>query len=216
MELNDLRILIEVSRCGSMSQAATVLHMGQPAVSQRIRSLENEVGRPLLIRQHRGVMLTEAGKELLSHAERVLAVVEDGLSAARNVDSQTLHIRLAAPPSVNTYFLVPLIERLATLGHKITLLDGHSQDVVQHVYDGTIDAGFVLNSPSFPGTTLNDLWHDPLVCVMSPQHRLVDTARQGHADVTDLSGERLIWFNFSRHASAFREEMVRSFGTLYQ
>ncbi|QQE77075.1 LysR family transcriptional regulator [Alicyclobacillus sp. SO9] len=216
MELIDLRVFIEVSRSGSMSQAAAALHMGQPAVSQHVRALESTVGQQLFIRQHRGVALTDAGEEFRGFAERALAVLEEGLSSVQNMENQRLHIRVAAPPSVNSYFLMPFIQRMESLGYNITSLDEHSHNVIQHVYDGTVDAGFVLNKSSFPGIEFMDVWTDPLVCVLSPKHRLANMAHQASAEVSDLKGEQMVWFDYSSSASTFREEVEQILGDDYQ
>lgn len=214
MEEIELRVFVEVVRCGSMSQAAAALHMGQSAVSQRIQLLEATVGRKLFIRQHRGVKLTPAGEELFSYAERALVMISEGLAAARSIDSKSLHIRIAAPPSVNSYFLGPLLEHLALLGHNVTLLDAHSHDVIQHLYDGMIDAGFVLSSPAYPGLQITDIWEDPLVCVASKQHRLAQI-KMNSIPLALLAGERIIWYRYSRFASTFREQIERAIDAPY-
>ncbi len=75
--LKQLAAFHTVARLGSVSLAATELHLTQSAVSIQIGSIEATVGTPLLLRTGRGVRLTEAGELLLSYAERVIALWND-------------------------------------------------------------------------------------------------------------------------------------------
>lgn len=212
MNWMDVRVFVEVARCGSMSQAAAGLHMGQPTISQRIRALEEELGRPLFTRQHRGVILTQAGQAFLDYAQRSLIALEEGIQAVQHSGEERLHIRIAAPASLNSWFLGPLVRRLAQDGHDVTLLDGHSHHVTQQVLDGSIDAGFVLGVAPIPGVCLREIWQDPLVCVLSPMHLLADLCQRPSFDPRELAGQRIIWYRFAHFATKFRVDMERAIG----
>ena len=77
MQLDPRRILIfrTVAREGSVSGGARALGWTQPAVSQHIRLLEEEVGQALLLRSSTGVTLTEAGERLLRHADAIAGLL---------------------------------------------------------------------------------------------------------------------------------------------
>lgn len=75
-DLHRLRTLQAVSRYGSLSGAADALHLSASAVSQQLSKLEAEAGQKLLEPQGRGVRLTDAGRLLVSHADRILSLVE--------------------------------------------------------------------------------------------------------------------------------------------
>lgn len=76
LDLDRLRALHAVARHGSVSAAADVLHVTTSAVSQQLAKLERETGQKLLERNGRGVRLTDAAELLVSHAERILSLVE--------------------------------------------------------------------------------------------------------------------------------------------
>ena len=73
-ELGWMRIFVEVARLGSLSAAAAVLGLTQPAVSYQIRRLEEQFGVSLLRRQHRGVELTAEGVRLFQVAAKAVAL----------------------------------------------------------------------------------------------------------------------------------------------
>lgn len=76
MELQQLREVVEVARCGSISKAARRLYMGQPNLSKALKEAEREVGRALFRRTNQGVEPTRAGEDFLYYAREVLAQME--------------------------------------------------------------------------------------------------------------------------------------------
>src|ERR671929_1548602 len=77
LDVRRMRVLREVARHGSFSAAADALSFTQSAVSQQVAALEREAGTTLVERNHRGVRLTEAGEALVSHADAIMARIED-------------------------------------------------------------------------------------------------------------------------------------------
>src|SRR2546428_4694432 len=83
MEIHQLRYLVAVAEEGSFSRAAAKVRVAQPALSQQIRKLEAEVGKPLFARPPRSVVLTKAGCCLIDYAGKFLASSGD---ARRSID----------------------------------------------------------------------------------------------------------------------------------
>ena len=83
VELRYLRHFIAVAEERSITSAAARLRVAQPALSRQLRALEDEIGSPLMERNSRGVMLTQAGLAFAEDAQRILAAVEVAVSAAR-------------------------------------------------------------------------------------------------------------------------------------
>jgi LysR family transcriptional activator of glutamate synthase operon len=86
MELRQLRYLVALAEEGSFTRAAAREHIAQPALSQQIRRLEDEVGLSLAQRTTRSVTITDAGEVLIARARRILSE----LDAARSWPSSTL------------------------------------------------------------------------------------------------------------------------------
>src|SRR2546422_781254 len=72
MDLKQLRAVVTVAECGSVTRAADLLHLVQPAVSRQIRSLESELGVELFERSRHGMRPTPAGAALVTRAQRAL------------------------------------------------------------------------------------------------------------------------------------------------
>ena len=76
MNLKRLQYFVRIVDIGSLTQAADILHVAQPALSQQLATLEGEVRQQLLLRTKRGVVPTEAGKILYRHAQLILRQCE--------------------------------------------------------------------------------------------------------------------------------------------
>ena len=75
MDLKQLRALVAVADAGSVTRAATLLNLVQPAVTRQLQVLESELGTPLFDRGRSGMQLTEAGTRLVGYARRILEEV---------------------------------------------------------------------------------------------------------------------------------------------
>src|SRR5687767_12555895 len=82
-DLRRLRYFVKVAETGSLTRAAAALHVAQPALSQQIRVLEDELGVQLLARGPRGVTLTEAGQRLLAESRRIFDGIKVGVERVK-------------------------------------------------------------------------------------------------------------------------------------
>ncbi|WP_207312905.1 LysR family transcriptional regulator [Streptomyces nodosus] len=122
MDLALLRTFITVHRAGSFTRAAALLGLSQPAVTSQIRALERQLGRPLFLRQARGVTPTTVGDELAHkaapHLDALVEIAETGLDEHSSL--RTLH--LAGPPEFTAERALPALTRLTDgLGQGLTL-----------------------------------------------------------------------------------------------
>ncbi|ACT06371.1 HTH-type transcriptional regulator CatM [Dickeya dianthicola] len=85
MNLRRLKYFVKIVDIGSLTQAAEMLHIAQPALSQQVATLESEMEKQLLVRSRRGVTPTEAGKILYSHAQTILNQCEQAKHAVNGV-----------------------------------------------------------------------------------------------------------------------------------
>ncbi|CAM3528922.1 LysR family transcriptional regulator [Paracidovorax anthurii] len=113
MDMNRLRALRELARCGTMAAAAEALSLTPSAVSQQIAHLEEEAGVALTERRGRGVRLTPAGEALVGHAERLLVVLDEAKSELALLRREVAgELRVAAFPSIASAILPETIKAL--------------------------------------------------------------------------------------------------------
>ena len=110
MEVHQLRYFVAVAEHRNFSRAAERMRVAQPSLSQQILKLEAEMGQPLFDRLARGVMPTEAGRRLLTHAHRILA----DLAEARRCGDECREgvagaVSIGIIPTIAPYVLRPIL-----------------------------------------------------------------------------------------------------------
>lgn len=114
MNLRRLKYFVKIVDVGSLTQAADLLHIAQPALSQQLATLEGEVRQQLLLRTKRGVTPTEAGKVLYRHAQLILRQCDQAMvdmQAASRGLSGSVSIGLA-PGTMAATLALPLLRLL--------------------------------------------------------------------------------------------------------
>jgi len=122
MELRQLRYFVAIVDHGSLSKAALVLHVAQPALTQQLRQLEEELGAQLLHRSAQGVLSTDAGKVFYEHAQAILKQVEDARSAVvQSTTRPSGSVILGLPHSISGALALPLLMAARAQYPEITL-----------------------------------------------------------------------------------------------
>jgi LysR family nitrogen assimilation transcriptional regulator len=122
MELRQLRYFVAIVDHGSLSRAALVLHVAQPALTQQLRQLEEELGTQLLHRSAQGVLSTDAGKVFYEHAQAILKQVADAKSAVtQSAERPSGSVTLGLPHSISGALALPLLEAARAQYPEITL-----------------------------------------------------------------------------------------------
>ena len=157
----ELQAFLAVTRTGSFSQAAQSLFISQPALSRRIRTLEEELGFRLLERRKgaRAVEPTQEGRAFAPVAEHWLALWEEARSIPQREENQVF--RVASVGSVSTYILAPVLQRFLLDGtSSLTFHQYHSLESYGYVERGEVDLAFISGDkfprqgetlPPFPG-----------------------------------------------------------------
>ncbi|RFU83785.1 LysR family transcriptional regulator [Streptomyces triticagri] len=148
LNLERLRTLDALARHGSVSGAAAGLHVTTSAVSQQMTKLEREVGQQLLVKNGRGVRLTDAGRLLAEHAERILSQVELARSDLEAQRGRAVgELRMAAfPTAARGLFPTALAAlRVAHPGLRVRSQEMEPEDGARAVVRGDIDLAVVLD-----------------------------------------------------------------------
>jgi DNA-binding transcriptional LysR family regulator len=144
-----LRCFITVAREGTVSRAATLLHLTQPAVSLQLKGLEENTGLQLFNRTPGGFTLTEAGAALLPLAHRTVAASADFRTAADSLrESQRSTLRVGTILDPESIRLGPFVRSLATSSKKteVVLRYGMSDDVLAQIGRSELDVGYYIDA----------------------------------------------------------------------
>ena len=112
MDWDDLRIFLAVVRSESLSGAGRRLKIDPATVGRRVARLEDSIGGRLFVKSPQGYQITDAGAQLLAHAERAEAAIEGASEAVQAPEGLTGQIRLGAPDGCANYLLPQVLARI--------------------------------------------------------------------------------------------------------
>ena len=193
MELKTLRSFLAVAREGNVTRAARSLHITQPALSRQLAELERELGCELLVREPRGVTLTDEGMLLRKRAEEIVSLA----------DRTELEIRTPAAQVEGDVWVgggesqvVRIIAEVAALlarehpGIRLRLYSGNGNDVIERVDKGLLDFGLVMgHEPDGAYESIEMPWSDRWGVLMRRDDPL---AQRSSLTLDELRGRRLI------------------------
>ena len=148
MELRQLRYFVAIVDHGSLSRAARVLHVAQPALTQQIQQLEEELAVQLLHRSAQGALATDAGKTFYEHAQAILKQVGDARSAVTQAaDKPTGTVALGIPQSVSGALALPLLVAVRETYPEISLqmTEELSGSLVEQLRSGRINLAVLFD-----------------------------------------------------------------------
>lgn len=172
METQFLSTFVTVADRGSMAAAARSLHITPAAVAQQIRTLERELGAPLIARAGRTVSVTEEGARILERARTLLREVAD-LRSVANENGLSGELRIGACPTALAGLLPDILARMVESFPQINVFirPGYSADMYRAVEEGDLDAAMVLQAPfALPKTCDWQLLREEPLVVLAPRH----------------------------------------------
>ncbi|MHC4930693.1 MAG: LysR family transcriptional regulator [Planctomycetota bacterium] len=172
-----MRSFYHVAREGSFSRAAKLLHISQPAMSVRIKTLETELKERLFDRARKGVALTEAGAVLYRSAEKIFSDVEEALTRLAELkESGAGRVRLGCSDTVSLYLLPPILKRFRKRfpAAEITIRNAYSSEILDLLARGELDFGIVTRPPGLDRRLeASELFTEPFVVAAGKQDPLL-------------------------------------------
>ena len=193
MEIDQLTTFVAVATVGGFHRAAETLRVSQPAVSARIKALEDSLGSPLFARSRSGLTLTEAGRILRPFAEQLLKTASQARQAVHELKPASGGpLQIAAALSISVYFLPDVLKRFQRAHPKviIAIRPGHSKEVLEMVLNEEAEIGLArsLQHPMIETISLRD---DPLLLVAHP---VQGPTRARHARLEQVAAWPLIFY----------------------
>lgn len=213
MEINQLETFLAVISYGGFHRAAGALHVSQPAVSARIRALEDSLGVALFERVRSRLLLSPAGKALRPHAEQMLRVASVARQAVHDLQPGAGGmLRIAGSLSICTYFLPDVMKDYQAKNPKVmvSLRSGNSMEVLKLVLEGGADIGIArsLHHPEVETMTLRD---DPLILVSHPAH---PAARKKSLSLEEIETMPLVFYDRGSSDWTLSQGLFRRAGIL--
>ena len=200
MNTENLELFLQVARHGSINRAASVKYMAQSTVTNRLKRLEKQMGKPLFIRTSTGVELTNEGKRFLPVATEII----EKLNKYHQATEQELTLTIVAGKALAAYDLPRLISRYRSLhpNFKCYARSTTFNECVSALLSGSADVAFLGANVYHPDLYQEFLPEDRIVLVMSPRH---EWAEEGFPGFEAWGNQEVI--TFGNNNAPFRKQI---------
>ena len=206
MDLFQLETFLTVAREGSFSRAAKKLYRTQPAISQTVRKLEDEVGEPLFDRSSREGILTDTGKVLLEYAEKLLNMRGEAISALQELREMNKGKLSVAANEFTCLYLLPVLNEFRRLHPmvKVTIERSLASRIPDELLNHSVEMGVLTFRPDDSLRSII-VYRDELAFVVPPTHPL---ARSKEVSIRQLGAE---YFVAHHVPSPYRAKVLETF-----
>lgn len=207
MDIAQLEVLVTVAREKSFSRAAQVLGRTQPAVSQTIRRLEDEIGAPVFDRSSKDGTLTAAGEVVIGFARQILNLRQNALTGVSDLrDVKAGKITLSA--NEHTVFaILPIVNEFHRKHPevKIEVKRGVASRIPEEIASREVELGVLSFRPKDPALVSVGIGSDDIILIVSKDHRF---AAKKEVPISELGSEKLIAHNAR---SPYRKHVIETF-----
>jgi len=210
INLDLYRIFYIVAKNGSISSAANILYISQPAITFQIKKLEEQLGVSLFTRTKHGVLLTDEGKVLFNYVKTAIDSIDNGenaLSNLKNLDTGT--IRIGVSTTICRYILMPYIEKFHEMYPNIDIQINNnlSNNLIKELRNGNLDI-LMLFKPSIDN---KDLKIQELVDVQDifVGNKKYFDLMQGKTNLKDLEQYPLIFPSSSSNSRTYLNKYLK-------
>ncbi|MEP7132317.1 MAG: LysR substrate-binding domain-containing protein [Acidobacteriota bacterium] len=208
LEIRHLKLLVMVSEEGSLTSAARRLNLTQSALSHQLRDAERVLGRALFLRDSRRMVLTAAGRRLLTSARAVVDELEAASRDIRGSSRSPEGILRLATECYTCYHWLPaaLSEFSAEFPQvEVQIVADATREPLPALLDGRIDLAIVSDPVRSPRVRIQPLFRDELVVVLPPGHRLAAASR---IEAADFAFETLITYGAPKSGLTIFQEVL--------
>ena len=176
MDIRKLKYFVQIVESGSLTKASRQLFIAQPALSQQMARLEEEVGKPLLVRSVRGVIPTQNGEALYHHAKFLLRQLDEVVLIARQEFSNVRgRVTVGLAPSTACMLGLPLLRELkerypGILLNVFSALPGHLEEKARQ---GDLDVSILFSTTAASEMTFEPLLDEEVFVILPGDTKLV-------------------------------------------
>nr|VFK33206.1 MAG: DNA-binding transcriptional regulator, LysR family [Candidatus Kentron sp. MB]VFK35883.1 MAG: DNA-binding transcriptional regulator, LysR family [Candidatus Kentron sp. MB]VFK77532.1 MAG: DNA-binding transcriptional regulator, LysR family [Candidatus Kentron sp. MB] len=172
-----LQVFHTVAKMLSFTRAAEALHMTQPAVTFQVHQLEEHFDTPLFDRSHHRIRLTDAGKAVYDHADKISRLYAQMENRVRDITGQAGNtVLLGASPMIAEYLLPLLLKGFRNIHPQaiIHLRVANTDQIISMVEHNEIDLGIVEDPVAHKNLIVERCRIEPCLAILPPQHELAD------------------------------------------
>ena len=207
MDLFQIETFLTVAREGSFSRAAKKLYRTQPAISQTIRKLEQELGESLIDRSSREGLLTDAGQLLLGYAEKLLNLRGEAVGALAELRQMHRGHLIIGANEFTSLYLLPVLDcfRRRYPMVKVTVQRSLASRIPGELLNHSVEMGVITFHPTDAILRSITVYRDQLTFLVPPGHPL---AGANDVHIQQLASEYFVAHNVP---SRYREKVLEAF-----
>lgn len=218
MKLQQLRYVVKVAECGSITEASRRLFVSQPSITASIRDLENEMGVHIFERTNKGVIVSEEGETFLGYARQVLDQADLLEGKYKGTSEQVPHFSVSCQHysfAVNAF--VDVIREFDAARYDFTLREEQTHEIIEDVAHMKSELGILYLSEHNREViermlAANELVFEGLFCATPHVFVCADHPLADHASVTleDLEGYPFLSYEQGSYNSFYYSEELTS------
>jgi LysR family tcuABC transcriptional regulator len=181
MDMRQLRYFVQIVESGSLAKASRQLFIAQPALSQQMARLEDEIGKALLLRSSRGVVPTENGEALYHHAKFMLRQLDQAVSVARqDTAAVSGRVALGLAPTTVCRLGLPLLQHMRARypGILLNVIEGLSGHLEHMTRVGQLDLAVLFSQTAASELSVEALLDEELFVILPSDSTLVAPERR--------------------------------------
>jgi DNA-binding transcriptional LysR family regulator len=209
LDSRQLRAFATLARTGSFTLAAKELYLSQSAVSHSMKALEQDVGCRLLDRLGKKVSLTQAGEQLLHHAEKILSEMSEARASLEQLGKWgRARLRIGASPTACQYILPSVLREFKESFPRclISVEPGDTPEAIELLRNNRIDLALALEPKNEEKMEFHPLFADEMVFLTSPAH---PWAMSGRVVREEIPRQNYVLYNKNSYTFRLVEEYFR-------
>ena len=212
LEIRHLRMVAAVAASGSVTKAASAVHLTQSAISHQLRDIEERLGTALFLRSGKRMIPTAAGERVLTSARRVLDEIAATEDAVRRIGTNEARVlRVCTQCNTGYHWLPPLVEAFRRTHPRVDveIAVECTTRPLEALLEGRLDLAIVTQQVRNPQLRVRPLFDDEHAAIVAPDHPF---ASRPFVRPVDFAGERLLLYSGSSEDSFTVKRILRPAG----
>ncbi|MGB3471054.1 MAG: LysR substrate-binding domain-containing protein [Erythrobacter sp.] len=186
MNLRDLEYVTAIDRYRNFGRAAQACHVSQPSLSAQVKKLEERLGVELFARTNSGVFTTDAGSRIVATAREMLRAAQRiSDTAAEYHDPLAAPLRIGMIPTLAPFVLPYMSKTIRSVADGINVIyrEQPTEALLTELEERVVDVAMMSGPVAPPGYQFTPVFKEPLVLMVSKNHRLANTQSVSACDI---------------------------------